>query len=32
MSVATYWTYVAPLVLLGVGAVIFGIGWLATRH
>jgi hypothetical protein len=32
MSVANYWSYVAPFVLLGAGVIIFGIGWLATRH
>jgi hypothetical protein len=32
MSVANYWSHVAPLVLLGAGAIIFGIGWLATSH
>jgi hypothetical protein len=31
MSLETYWTYVVPLLLLGSGAVIVGIGWLFIR-
>jgi hypothetical protein len=31
MGLETYWTYVAPLLLLGSGAIIFGIGWLFIK-
>ncbi len=30
MTLDTYWTYVAPAIMLGIGAVIFGFG-LWTR-
>jgi hypothetical protein len=31
MNLETYWTYVAPLLLLGAGAIVLAIGWLFTR-
>ena len=31
MSLQTYWTFVAPLLLLGAGAFIFGLAWF-TPH